>query len=295
MSSEPIQTQRTRHGPFERIVLTAPDPIRPAAQSVYRIGDTLIDAAGSRVADALVAALRSDPPRRILLTHQHEDHVGGVGALRRAFGQIPVHAARSYLPLLSSIDRIPDYRAQYWGNPELISDAIAFDAGEVFEAGGLALHTLETPGHTPFHITFVARQADETFALTGDLFTTATPLAAWFESAADDTARSCRAVASSGPNVHLLPTHGKVRSNGRETLLALAALMDEKAAEVLRAAERLCTRDYLRLAIEVFGAVDAPGRRHPDSEYGFAYFVRSVLDPVRSLPASRLAVPAKIV
>lgn len=297
MSSEAIQTQRTRHGPFERIVLTAPDPIRPAAQSVYRIGDTLIDAAGSRVADALVAALRGDPPRRILLTHQHEDHVGGVGALRRAFGQIPVHVARSYLPLLASIDRVPDYRARYWGNPELICDAIGFDPGDVFEAGGLRLQTLETPGHTPFHITFVARETDETFALTGDLFTSATPLAAWFESAADDTARSCRAVARSGPNVHLLPTHGKVRSNGRDTLLALAALMDEKTAEVLRAAERLGSRDCQHIALEVFGAADAPGMRVSENEYGFAYFVRSVLDPVRSLPAARLPIAdrAKIV
>src|SRR5262245_18466805 len=144
MSSEVIQTQRTRYGPFERIVLTAPDPIRPAMQSVYRIGDTLIDTAGSRVAAALVAALRSDPPRRILLTHQHEDHVGGVGALRRAFGHIPVYVARSYLPLLATVDRIPDYRARYWGNPELISDAIAFDPGDVFEVDGLPLDTLAT-------------------------------------------------------------------------------------------------------------------------------------------------------
>jgi glyoxylase-like metal-dependent hydrolase (beta-lactamase superfamily II) len=224
----------------------------------------------------------------VLLTHQHEDHVGGVGALRRAFGHIPVHAARSYLPLLSTVDRIPDYRARFWGHPELIDDAIAFDPGDAFELDGLTLHTLETPGHTPFHITFVARVADVTYALTGDLFTSSSPLDAWFESAADDTARSCRAVASSGPNVYMLPTHGKTRANGGETLLALAALMDRKSAEVAAAAERLGTRDYALLAREVFGEVDAIKPRYTENEYSFENFVRSVLDPVRSLPATRL-------
>ncbi len=290
MSNEIIETQRTRLGPFERIMLVAPDPIKPAAQSVYRIGDTLIDAAGTRVAHALVEALRSDPPRRVLLTHQHEDHVGGVGALRRAFGHIPVHAARSYLPFLATVGRVPDYRARYWGNPELISDAIGFDPGHVFELDGLTLHTLETAGHTPFHITFIAPMADVTYTLTGDLFTTPWPLVAWFESAAEDTARSCRAVASAGPNLHVLPTHGKTRPNGSETLLALATLMDQKSADVAAAAERLGTRDYGRIAREVFGDGDAVLARLSEKEYAFENFVRSVIDPVRDLPATRLSI-----
>jgi glyoxylase-like metal-dependent hydrolase (beta-lactamase superfamily II) len=289
MSNELVETRRTRLGPFERIMLIAPDPITPAAQSVYRIGDTLIDAAGSRVAHALIRALRSDPPRRVLLTHQHEDHVGGVGALRRAFGHIPVYAARSYLPLLATVDRVPDYRARHWGNPELISDAIGFDPGHAFELPELTLHTIETAGHTPFHITYVAHAGDATYALTGDLFTSASPLAAWFESAAADTARSCRVVAGSAPNVHMLPTHGKTRANGRETLLSLAALMEHKAAEVEAAAQRLGTRSYRRIALELFGDGDAPLVERSGNEYAFENFVRSVFDPVRALPASRLA------
>src|SRR5262245_30035627 len=115
MSREAIEVRRVRFGPFERITLIVPDPNRPAATSVYRVGDTLIDAGGARVSHALVDTLRSNPPRRILLTHQHEDHVGGVGALRRAFGHVPVHAARSYLPLLAVADQLPDYRTRHWG------------------------------------------------------------------------------------------------------------------------------------------------------------------------------------
>jgi glyoxylase-like metal-dependent hydrolase (beta-lactamase superfamily II) len=288
MPKESIETRRTRIGPFERIMFIAPDPIRPASQSVYRFGHTLIDSAGARVADALVDALRNDPPRRVLLTHQHEDHAGGVGALRRAFGHLPVHAARSYLPLLATVDRVPEYRARYWGNPEPIEDAIGFEPGQVFELDGLTLQTLETPGHTPFHITFVATIDDATYALTGDLFTTPSPLVAWFESAAEDTARSCRAVARAGPNLRVLPTHGRVRADGSATLLALAALMEEKCSEVIAMADRLGTRDYHRIALALFGDADAPMSQLSENEFAFVNFVRSVLDPVRELPATRV-------
>jgi glyoxylase-like metal-dependent hydrolase (beta-lactamase superfamily II) len=291
MSNQNVEVQRVQFGPIERIALIADDALKPAMQSVYRIGDTLIDTAGSRVAHALVEALRATPPRRVLLTHQHEDHVGGVGALRRAFGQIPVYVARSYLPILSTDPQLPEYRARYWGEPELIHDAIGFDPGHVFELAELRLQTVETPGHTPFHISFIGGNADVTYALTGDLFTTSKPSMAWFESAAEDTARSCRTVAASGSNLQLLPTHGRTRANGRETLLELAAFMEQNIAQVLKAAERLATRDYKRIALEVFGEWDAPMVELSQNEYGFENFVRSVLDPVRSLPATRLPMP----
>lgn len=280
-----VTTRRSQHGPFERIVLTAHEGPGPAAQSVYRIGDTLIDTGGTRVMATLVEELRDDPPRRILCTHQHEDHVGGVGALRRAFGHIPVHVARSYVSMLTTFDYVPPYRAAFWGTPEPIADAIGFDPGDTFEAGSVTLQTIETPGHTPFHITFVARVGDETFALTGDLYTAAAPLMAFHESAAEDTAISCRAVANAGPNLRMLPTHGKVRDNGSEVLNALANLMDAKSAEVHRVSEALGTRDFRVIAERIFGSSDA--RATTEGEFSYANFVRSVLDPVRSLPAPK--------
>jgi glyoxylase-like metal-dependent hydrolase (beta-lactamase superfamily II) len=288
MPTEVIETRRVHAGPFERITFVPLDPAQRAAHSVYRIGDTLIDAGSTRVADVLIEALRDNPPRRILLTHQHEDHAGGVAALRRAFGAIPVHAARGYLPILSTFDRVPEYRALYFGHPEPVEDGIGFDPGHAFEVDGLTLETLETPGHTPFHITYIARTGGVTYALTGDLFTSPAPLLAWYESAAEDTARSCRAVAAAGPNLHMLPSHGSIRPDGANTLLGLAALMDEKAAEIERAAARLGTRDCKRIALEVFGDADAPAVHHSGGELGFANFVRGVLDPVRSLPATLL-------
>jgi len=286
-----IQVQRTRLGPIERIHLTAPDRDVPAAQSVYRIGDTLIDSAGTRVTAALIEALRDTPPRRVLCTHQHEDHVGGVPGLRRAFGHIPVYLARPYLPIVREPKRIPPYRVRYWGDAEPIDDAIGFDAGETFEVDGYTLETLDTPGHTPHHITFILRTHDATYACTGDLFTSAKPFVAWYESAADDAIRSCRAVAEVGPDLHMLPTHGRLRgAQSSDALLTLAAALEERAQAVLAAAEQLRTRDYAQLARAVFGGGDAAQARASRNEFAYGNFVRSVLDPVRSLPTTPFTV-----
>lgn len=278
---------RNQHGPFERIVLTARDAAGAASLSVYRIGDLLIDTGGTRVAHALVDALRDDPPRRILCTHQHEDHVGGIGALRRAFGALPVYIAEPYLSLLASFDRVPDYRAHVWGTPEPVRDALGFLPGALFEAGGTTLRALETPGHTPFHITFVAHDSGNTYALTGDLYTSS-PLVAWFESAADDLVRSCRLVAAESAGLQVLPTHGKAREAGAPLLETLADDVARHADSVRAHAHTAANepQSYRELARALFGDGDAATAARSEGEISHANFVRSVLDPVRALPAS---------
>ncbi|HEX6243634.1 MAG TPA: MBL fold metallo-hydrolase [Polyangiales bacterium] len=287
-SRDSITVTRSQHGPFERLSFVASSGRdKPFQVSVYRIGDTLIDTGGTRVAHALVDALRDDPPRRVVCTHQHEDHVGGIGALRRSFGALPVHIASAYVPLLADFDRVPVYRGLAWGQPEPVPDLISFEPGWEFEAGGLRLRALETPGHTPFHISFVAEASACIWALTGDLYTTS-PLTAWFEAAADDGARSCRTLAALGPTLQVLPTHGRVRENGAEALLGLAEALDQGAASVRRHAERHATRDPFAIARALFGEADAPFSHLSEYEFCHANFVRSVLEPVRSLPAARL-------
>src|SRR6185503_5153511 len=138
-----IELTREDCGPFERIVLTAPvrvpgEPHLGTAQvSVYVVGDLLIDAGPSRCVAALVEALADRRPARILLTHQHEDHTGGVTGLRRAFGEIGVFAPRPLLRLLARPEPIGEYRTAYWGDPEPIPDAAPVDEGDVIDAGGL--------------------------------------------------------------------------------------------------------------------------------------------------------------
>jgi len=281
---EAIAVTRTAHGPFERIVLAAPGGKRGAVLSVYRAGDTLFDAGGSRVAPVLARLLSDHPPRRIILTHQHEDHAGGVETLRRAFGRIPVHAPEAHAELLRRFDRVPEYRALHWGQPEPVPDAIPYQAGDAFRADGVVVEAVATPGHTPGHMALVARHCGRRLALTGDLYVTDRPLTAWWESAADDLIRSWRDLAQGG-GLAMLPTHGEVREDGERALTEVAELVERAATLVAEASRRLGTRDPGAVAQEVFGP-EGDFAHRSGGEFSFAAFARSVLEPVRALPAT---------
>ncbi len=288
---EDVSLARSRHGPFERISLVADDGQRPMMLSVYRVGDLLLDTGGTRVAAALARALAGEPPRRIVLTHQHEDHAGAATALRRAFGRIPVHAPAPHLPLLARPAPLPPYRARAWGEPEAIPDAVAYQPGAVFEAAGVALEAVATPGHTPGHVAFVARCGGRRWALTGDLYLGPDPRALWFESAADDQIRSCRALAAHP--LGMLPTHGQVREDGERALAELADAVERQTERVWRASERLGTTDPAAVARAVFGP-ERGFAAFSGGEFSHAALVRSVLDPVRALPATPVKAEAAV-
>ncbi len=285
----PVTVVRTQHGPFERLVLSHPSPgTLPAQLSVYRVGDLLIDTGGTIVADTLAAALADRPPRRILLTHQHEDHAGGVATLRRAFGALPVLCPRAHVGIVTTGVTVPDFRAAYWGQPEPTGDVIPFDPGHVVEDNDVLLEALLTPGHTPGHITWLARTSDGArFALSGDLFLSERPLPAWHESAADDLVASQRQLAALAPDLTLLPTHGRVRTDGAATLLRSADAAQREADAVHAAAAALGTRDPTTVARALYGELDA-FERHVRGEISRLAWARAVLAPVRTLPAPAL-------
>jgi glyoxylase-like metal-dependent hydrolase (beta-lactamase superfamily II) len=280
------KVERSTHGPFRRLSFLRGTPMGVAQMSVYRVGDTLIDTGGTPVGPDLVAALADDPPRRIVLTHQHEDHVGNVPLLRRHFGHLPVFAPRPHLDIIAGTSRVPDYRAFFWGHPEPSTDLIGYDPGEAFETGDTVVEAVLTPGHTPHHIAFVANVGGVAYALTGDLYTSK-PLEAWYESAAYDMATSLRRLLPKGSApLSVLPTHGRVKEDGVTLLRDAADWLDREAERVETAAasgpsshRALAKALYDHLGPDIADA-------YSGGEISRAAFVRSVLEPVRSLPAT---------
>jgi len=87
-----------------------------------------------QAAPVLAAAAHQNwRPEAILLTHHHDDHIGGVAELQARFPGVEVYA-----PVEPRID-LPAHRVA---------------EGECIQALGLGLHVVSVPGHTRSHIAF---------------------------------------------------------------------------------------------------------------------------------------------
>jgi hydroxyacylglutathione hydrolase len=87
-------------------------------------------------------------PDRVVLTHRHPDHLGGVGALRERFPGLPVAKMRHRDAAL----------------PEPVDD---LRDGAVIETDGVTLVAVHTPGHASDHLCYFL--VEERAVFTGDV------------------------------------------------------------------------------------------------------------------------------
>ncbi|MEM7481315.1 MAG: MBL fold metallo-hydrolase [Acidobacteriota bacterium] len=137
--------------------------------SAYVSGPLLIDAGPPTMAGELVRWLREDPRgrrvRAVLITHHHEDHVGGCARIARELS-LPIYAPPATVERMAGGHRIPFYRWLIWGS--VPSTDAGQSLGEVFEGEGRSLRVIPTPGHAFDHVCYFDEDAGTLFS--GDLF-----------------------------------------------------------------------------------------------------------------------------
>lgn len=84
--------------------------------------------------------------KAILLTHGHGDHILAAGDLKKQFG-VKVYAAKEEEALLS--DAAQNLSKALFGIAVTVKPDILLGDGQEFEAAGIRLRMLHTPGHTP--------------------------------------------------------------------------------------------------------------------------------------------------
>jgi glyoxylase-like metal-dependent hydrolase (beta-lactamase superfamily II) len=152
--------------------------------------------------------------RQVLLTHRHQDHMGGVPDVRRAFPRVPV------AKLVRNDATLPVVMAP-------LAD------GAVIRGDGVTLRAIHTPGHASDHLCFYL---DEERALfTGDLILggSTTVIPPDDGDLADYLASLRRVLALDVQRIY--PAHGPVLEPARPVVEAYIAHRLEREAQILAA------------------------------------------------------------
>lgn len=97
----------------------------------------------------------------ILITHCHFDHVGAVKAVADVTGA-PVYCPEGELHVLADINsyvRMPGF-----GPFESYQADHSVSGGQTLELAGMTLDVLDTPGHSPGHVTYSVRGHNALFS-----------------------------------------------------------------------------------------------------------------------------------
>ena len=129
----------------------------------------LIDPGPSSSLDNLIAELRGEPPRAVLLTHIHLDHAGAAGTMVRRWPELPVyvheigarHLADPTKLLASAARLYGDQMERLWGEVAPVPEANLnpLSGGE----GGLGVEVAYTPGHASHHVSYMHRDSGRAF------------------------------------------------------------------------------------------------------------------------------------
>jgi hydroxyacylglutathione hydrolase len=102
---------------------------------------------------------------KILLTHAHVDHAGGVAAIAEAYN-VPIEGPHKEDQFL--IDEIENV-AETYGFPDVqtFQPSIFFEDGDTVTVGELTFEIFHCPGHTPGHVVYY--HAPSNLVIVGDV------------------------------------------------------------------------------------------------------------------------------
>jgi glyoxylase-like metal-dependent hydrolase (beta-lactamase superfamily II) len=154
------------HGDLTRLRMARSLFGRPGYEvSAWAFAGLLIDSGPPTSASEIVAWCRAHPEvRQVVLTHHHEDHVGGAAALQEELG-LPVYAPSLAVPILAEGLRMPLYRRAIWTMPRRFR---AEPLGGWIEGDGCRLRVIPTPGHAMTHVCLFDEERRWLFS--GDLY-----------------------------------------------------------------------------------------------------------------------------
>lgn len=130
----------------------------------FSVDGLLIDTGAPRLLNDFKPFFEKIDVDQVLLTHSHEDHVGGASYLQRKY-HLPIYMNPIGIEANRWPADYPLYRKVFWGKRDAFQAA---PLGEVMKGRHAIWDIIETPGHTKDHLSFLNRHTGQLF--TGDLF-----------------------------------------------------------------------------------------------------------------------------
>lgn len=202
--------------------------------AAYLVDGLLIDTGPVCTASELVRVLNGTQIQQIAITHSHEDHIGGLAAVRARFPGVPVYASRAALSAIEdpSLLQMQRYRQFIWGEPSPQKDVRSLDEVEdVIRTPAHTLRVIETPGHSRDHVSYF--EPTYRWLFCGDAFVGGRDIAWTPESDMFAVVSSLRTMATLRPE-RLFPGSGTVRRTPLPDLHGKIGDLIQLAGEVAR-------------------------------------------------------------
>lgn len=202
--------------------------------AAYWLDGLLIDTGPACTAHELARVLEKAPVQQIVITHAHEDHIGGLSAVLARFPGAGVYASRQSLPIIENPELIgmQRYRQVVWGKPKPYTGARSLDEVEdAIRTPQFTLRAVETPGHSRDHVSYF--EPTYRWLFCGDAFIGGRDIAWAPEFDMFAIVSSLRTLATLRPE-RLFPGSGTVRRTPLPDLLGKIGDLIQLANEVHR-------------------------------------------------------------
>lgn len=224
-----------QHGPVLAIRMARGFLGRPLAwTTAYWVDGLLIDVGPRCAAPELLKLLSQVEVKQIVITHSHEDNIGGLVDVHARYPNAPIYASYHALPVLEEPMRLrlQLYRRLVWGVPKSIRQVRALDdIDNVIKTRNHTFRVIETPGHARDHISLF--EATQRWLFSGDAFVGGAERSWPRESDLFGVIGSLQTLASLRPE-RLFPSSGEVRRTPRPEISEKIASLQRLCKEVAR-------------------------------------------------------------